>query len=404
MSLLRDRRLAALLVAEVTSSTGTQMTWLALPWFVLRTSGSPERMTWVIIAEVLPVAVLGFWGGAIAARVGTRRTMLTCDLLRVPLFAAIPALHSAGLLPFWSLLAIVAVSGVFLAPYFSVQRSVVPELIGEEHADVAQATALFQLANRTTIALGPPLAGILIATVGKAQILYIDAATYLASFLLVALFVHPPEAPVDRARPQVLDGIRFLLGDKLLRVWVAAFTVVDICWQLIFASLLVLAAVAYGGNVHIAGILAGSFGAGSIVGALWSMRLVRRFDPLLLAGSAFVLELGSLWALAIPAVWEVPALAMATAGCFTSIVNAPMQSWLMLRIPRELRTQALASFGVVQCVGMPIGLLLGGAALARYDTHAVLAVVLAVDTIAIAALVISAFAERSALRAVESTA
>ena len=70
MSLLRDRRLAALLVAEMISSTGTQMTWLALPWFVLRDTGSPQRMTWVIIAEVLPVAVLGFWGGAIAAQIG----------------------------------------------------------------------------------------------------------------------------------------------------------------------------------------------------------------------------------------------------------------------------------------------------------------------------------------------
>jgi MFS family permease len=75
--LLRDRRLAALLAAEIVSSLGTQMTWVALPWFVLRTTHSPQRMTWVIIAEVLPVAVLGFWGGAIAGRVGTRRTMLS---------------------------------------------------------------------------------------------------------------------------------------------------------------------------------------------------------------------------------------------------------------------------------------------------------------------------------------
>ena len=108
MSLLKDRRLSALLAAEVVSSLGTQMTWLALPWFVLRTTGSPQRMTWVIIAEILPVAVLGFWGGAIAARVGTRRTMLVCDLLRAPLLASIPVLHSLGLLPFPVLLAIVS--------------------------------------------------------------------------------------------------------------------------------------------------------------------------------------------------------------------------------------------------------------------------------------------------------
>ena len=73
------------------SSLGTQMTWLALPWFVLATTGSPQRMTWVIIAEIVPIAVLGFWGGAIAARIGTRRTMLICDLARVPLLAAIPS-------------------------------------------------------------------------------------------------------------------------------------------------------------------------------------------------------------------------------------------------------------------------------------------------------------------------
>src|SRR4029079_17449240 len=163
VNLLRDRRFAALLVAEVISSTGTQMTWLALPWFVLRTTGSPQRMTGVIIAEVLPVAVLGFWGGAIAGRVGTRRTMLTCDLARVPIFAAIPALHAAGALPFPLLLWLVAASGLFLAPYYSVQRAVIPELVGEDQDKVAQAAALAQAANRTTIFVGPPLAGILIS-------------------------------------------------------------------------------------------------------------------------------------------------------------------------------------------------------------------------------------------------
>src|SRR4051812_15945947 len=168
------------------------MTWLALPWFVLRTTGSPQRMTWVIIAEVVPIAVLGFWGGAIAARLGTRRTMLICDLARAPLLAAIPVLHSLGLLPFWALLALVAATGIFLAPYMAVQRAVVPELVGEEQLDVAEATAFFQAANRLTIVLGPPLAGVLIGTIGAANVLYFDAVSYLLSFALVLAFVHPP--------------------------------------------------------------------------------------------------------------------------------------------------------------------------------------------------------------------
>ncbi len=406
MSLLRDRRISALLAAEVISSLGTQMTWLALPWFVLRTTGSPQQMTWVIIAEVVPVGVLGFWGGAIASRVGTRRTMLVCDIARAPLLAAIPILHSLDMLPFPVLLALVAATGVFIAPYFAVQRAVVPELVGEEHADVAYATAFFQAANRLTIFLGPPLAGVLIAVVGAAQILYIDAATYVVSFALVAAFVHPPEVPAPADTDGVFAGVRFLLRDKLLRIWTPSFTLLDICWQLIFASLPVLVVTQYHANPRILGWLFGALGGGALVGAFASMRVVRRIEPLALSAVAFIFQMGSLWTLAIPAPWYVALAGMASAGFFMSLVNAPMQALVMLRIPRDIRTQGIAAFGVFNCIGAPIGLLLAGSALARYDTHSVLTVVLALQTIAIVAFVASALAERSALRsaAVDSPA
>jgi predicted MFS family arabinose efflux permease len=399
MRLLRDRRLAALLVAEVVSSTGTQMTWVAIPWFVLRTTGSPQRMTWVIIAEVLPVALLGFWGGAIAARVGTRRTMLVCDLARAPLFAAIPALHAVGLLPCPGPRALVAASGVALAPYFSVQRSVVPELVGEEHVDVAQATAFFQAASRLTIFVGPPLAGVLISLIGAAEILYVDAASYLLSFVLLALFVHPPQVESEE-RPSVLSGVRFLLRDRLLRIWTPAFTLIDVCWMLLFASLPVLVVTHYHANPRILGWLFGALGGGALVGAFVSMWTVRRFDdPLALGTVAFTLQVASLWILVVPAPWPVPFTAMALAGFAMSNVNAPIQALTMLRMPKEVRTQGVAAFGVFQCIASPVGLLLAGWALARYDTRSVLVVVLGAKTIAVVAFAAAAIAERSSLRA-----
>jgi MFS family permease len=398
MRLLKDRRLAALLAAEVVSSLGTQMTWVALPWFVLRATGSPQRMTWVIIAEVLPIGVLGFWGGAVAARFGTRRTMLACDLARAPLLASIPLLHAHGLLPFPALLGIVAATGVFIAPYFSVQRAVVPELVGEEQQDVAFATAFFQAANRLTIFVGPPLAGVLIPLAGASNILYIDAVTYVASFVLVALYVHPPEVATEQP-PRVLDGVRFVMRDKLLRVWTPAFTLIDICWMLIFASLPVLVVTQYDADPHILGWLFGALGGGALVGAFVSMPLVRRFDSLSLGAAAFTLQMASLWILVVPARWEVPFAAMALAGFFMSNVNAPVQALVMLRIPRELRTQGIAVFGVFQCIGSPIGLLIAGFALAHYETRSVFAVVLALNSVAIVTIVATALAERSALRA-----
>jgi len=356
-------------------------------------------MTWVIIAEVLPVAILGFWGGAIAGRVGTRRTMLACDLARAPLFAAIPILHSAGALPFPVLLALVAASGVFLAPYFSVQRAVVPELVGEEQAQVAQAAALFQAANRTTIFLGPPLAGVLISLMGTANVLYVDAASYLASFLLVATFVRLPNVASEGPPTGVLDGVRFVARDRLLRFWTPAFTVIDICWMLLFASLPVLVVTTYHADPRILGWLFGAMGGGALVGAFVSMPIVRRVEALTLAAAAFTFEMASLWILAIPAPWEVAFAGMVLAGFFTSIVNSPTHALITLRIPREIRTQALASFGVFQCIGAPIGLLIAGPALAHYDTHSVLAAVLGLMTVAAATFIAAALAERASLRA-----
>jgi MFS family permease len=400
MRLLRDRRLAALLVAEVVSSIGTQMTWLALPWFVLRTTGSAERMTWVIIAEVLPIAVLGFWGGSIAARVGTRRTMLVCDLARAPLLAAIPALHAADLLPFPLLLLLVAATGVFIAPYFSVQRSIVPELVGENEQTVAEATALFQAASRSALFIGPVTAGFLIAVIGNANVLYVDAASYVVSFTLVALFVHPPEVAADGPPRGALSGVRFLFGDRLLRVWTPAFTLVDVSWQLIFVSLPVLVVTEYEANPRVLGFLMGALGGGALIGAFASIPAVRRYPALTLGSSAFALQMASLWLLVAPGPWVVPLVGMAAAGFFMSNVNAPIQTLVMLRLPREVRTQGIAAFGVLQCVCSPLGLLLAGWALARYDTRSVLTVVLALDTIAVLTFIAAALVERASLAAV----
>ena len=125
------------------------MTWLALPWFVLRNTNSPQRMTWVIIAEVLPVAVLGFWGGAIAGR---RWHAADDARVRPRARAALrrdPGVARSGRLPFSAAARPRRRLRRLPRPYFSVQRAVVPELVGEEQAEVAQAAALFQAANRT---------------------------------------------------------------------------------------------------------------------------------------------------------------------------------------------------------------------------------------------------------------
>jgi MFS family permease len=87
-SMLRDRSMGALLIAEVISGFGSWMTYLALPWFVLTTTGSPTRMGLVLGAELVPIAVLGVPSGEVVTRLGARATMLVGDVGRVPYFSA----------------------------------------------------------------------------------------------------------------------------------------------------------------------------------------------------------------------------------------------------------------------------------------------------------------------------
>src|SRR5262252_8880233 len=105
------RPLSGLFAAEVISTTGTEMTAVALPWFVLVSTGSPTRMGAVLAAEFVGMSVLGLWGGRAATLLGSWRMMLASDLARAVLIALIPILYWAGALTFPVLLVVGCVVG-----------------------------------------------------------------------------------------------------------------------------------------------------------------------------------------------------------------------------------------------------------------------------------------------------
>ena len=226
-ALLRDRSIRALLSAEVISTTGAQMTWVALPWFVLLTTGSATKTTFMVASEVIGLALLGLPGGKLLGRLGARRTMLLCDGARAPLMAVIPILHWTGGLTYPILLVVAFALGAFAAPYFAAQKVIVPELLGEDEQQITEAQALFQAASRATLLAGPALARILIGVVGATSVLLIDAATYLVAVVLVAGFVpHRPPLAQEGEHTNLRAGLRFIAQDKL-RVWWPTIAVGD---------------------------------------------------------------------------------------------------------------------------------------------------------------------------------
>ncbi len=378
------------------------MTWLALPWFVLVTTGSATRMSVVVGAELIGLALLGIPGGAVLRRLGAWRTMLLADVVRAPLMLAIPALHWLGSDAYWPIVVLAFLLGALGAPFFAAQKVIVPELLGEDESIVGRANALFQGATRITMLLGPVLGGILISVVSAPWALVVDACTYLVSAALLLAFV-PRPAPLPPTEEDVgaRRGIRFLTREPLLRLWTPLFLLGDTAWIAFFVSVPVLVVTRFDADPRIAGWLLAAFGVGAVLGNVIAYRvLLDRAQGLTLVGTCIVAQALPLWLLTTyPEPW-LAAAALALSGLANGVVNPSIHSLMTLRVPPPLRPSVMTVnvmlFGLVQ----PIGVFGVGPVLDAFGPQPVLVAFAAVQTVAMSLVAVVSFAVRRRERAV----
>ena len=403
MSILRAPGIAALLASQVVSALGSQMTFLALPWFVLATTGSPTKMSIVLAVELAPVAILGIPSGAVIARWGARRSMLVSDLARAPLIASIPLLHELGWLSFPMLLVLVSFVGVFMAPYFASQALILPELVGHDERVVAQATALVEGARRATSLLGPAAAGLLIATFSAPVVLYADAATFLLSFALLLVFVpHRPPLPQTDEGKGLLAGIRFVLRDRMLRVLCFTSLLANGFGQMLVAGLTVLAYEEYSSS-RVAGVFFAAFGAGAVLGSLVAVRLVGRYDPLRLGATAFVALTLPVFALAIELPVPAVVVALALSSFFGPLVNAPLIGVITMRTPEAVRAKVMTAVITLAVLAGPAGMLVAGPFLETWGARPIFLLVAVGQLLAVIPFAVVAFGSREAASAPATT-
>ena len=374
---------SALVAAETISVLGTRMTYLALPWFVLVTTGSPGKMSLVLAAEILPMAILGIPSGAVVQRLGSRTTMLVADVARAPILASIPLLHSAGVLGFELLLALVALLGCFMPPYFASQRTILPELVGEDETRMSQANSAIEGGTAVAAIVGPALAGALIPFLGAPNVLYLDAATYLIAFALVLVFVPRRGAPVAAATEHgMLAGLRFLLRDTLLGPIAAIVVATGFLGAGMTAGLPVYAYDEFDGSSWIAGGFYAALGAGALVGSLAAIVVVRKVAPLRLAGVAILAFLVPMWVLPFLPPWPVVVGALFAASFFAPLVNGPVFAVLTARTPEALRAKVMTAVVAVNTIAAPLGFLAAGQILERWGVMPLFAIVTVGMTVA----------------------
>ena len=186
---ISSRSLLALLGGELVSRLGSQLTYLALPWFVLVTTGSPTRMGLVLRR---PAGA----DGAARDPCGLRRPAARPEAIDArggrcsrPDRRLVPFLNAVGGLTFPLILVVAALLGAFSCAYFTCQRLILPAVVGEDEQRLAQANSLVEGTTNVTNLLGPALAGILIALMGAANVMWLDALSFALAFVLIGLFV-----------------------------------------------------------------------------------------------------------------------------------------------------------------------------------------------------------------------
>lgn len=355
--------LLGLLAAETISVSGSLVTRVALPWFVLATTGSVARMSFVLAVQMLSMALWGIPGGALATRLGTRTFMRLADCSRAVLIGLVPLLDRQGLLNFPVLLVLVFLIGGFFTPYYASQRVLLPELVGDDEQLLARANTLLVGANRVTLLLGAPMGGVLVSAFGARAVLWIDASSFFVSFLLISLFVNTGKvAPANASRSELLAGVRFLWQDRVQRLWTVANIGFEMAWQCVFAAVPILAFSRYDDDPRVVGALLAVFGVGAVAGNLMAIPLLQAMNPMNLMITGAVAESLTLWVAVADLHVVTFGAVLCLGGFFMGFIEGPTAALQTKRTPPVLRPQSMSAFMTLTLVSGSLALTLTGPA------------------------------------------
>jgi MFS family permease len=386
----RTRRgLAGLLGANLVSTLGTRMSMLALPWFVLVSTGSAAQTGLIVFAEMAPYVLVQAMGGPVVDRLGNRRMSIVADLVAAVTFGLVPVLQAMDALSLPILAVLVAITGATRGAGDTARHVLVPGLAAEARMPLERASGWYDGVNRAASMVGAPLAGVLVAVTSAPVVVAIDAATFAASALLVGLLVprravapslgplaQVPDGASEGAAESSAEGASYLASlregfahlaaDRLLVGIAAMILVTNLLDQAFFAVLAPVWANELTGSPVVLGLMGAAMGVGALVGnggAAWlGPRLPRRLTyatGFLVAGGPrfFVLALAS----SVSPVLAISFVAGVGAGGINPILGAVEFE----RVPPRLQARVLGALGATAWAGIPFGGLVGGALVDR---------------------------------------
>jgi MFS family permease len=373
------RPLRSLLTANTISTVGTTMTFLAIPWYVLQTTGSASKTGIAAASETIPLALAAALGGPFVDRMGARRVSVISDVVSAVAIAAIPVLDATAGLAFWQLCLLIAVVGLARAPGDTARHLLVPGLARLADTPLERVTSAYDGVSRGARMLGAPLAGVLIAVWGASNILLIDAGTFVASAVLVQLMVPGSVRPAVAAEDpepyltQLRSGLRYLRQDRLI-AGITSMVMVTNLLDAAYSSVLVpvFARDVLHSSVAL-GLLGGTFGGGALAGTVIYGVIGPRLPRWPVYTVAFLVVGGPRFFL----LGAAPPLPVILAGCLFAgllcgAINPVLSAVEFGRIPDAMQSRVFGATAAGCLIGMPVGAVGGGLLVSAFGIRAAL--------------------------------
>ena len=400
LSVLRRRDFRLLFLGQGISVLGDRMVVVALAFAVIELGGSASDVGLVLAAGTLTLVATLLAGGVVADRTSRRAVMLWADLLRVASQGAMAALVISGAGELWMLGALAGVAGIGSGFFSPASTGLLPEIVSPD--ELQPANALRSTAVSASEILGPALAGLVVAAAGAGWAIAVDATTFAASAVCLAL-LHPPAREV-RERSSFLTDLREGWVAFSSRRWVWAFVLYFAIANLFWAAWQVLGPVVAHrdlGGAGVWGLVLAAMGVGALAGSVLATR-VRPARPLLfvaLMEGLFGLPLVFLAAAAPPGVLAVGTF---LAGVGMMLGMSVWESTLQRHIPGESlsRVSSYDWFGSLAAV--PLGLAVWGSVADTIGTQTLLWIASAL--FAVCVLVLLAVPDIWRFRSVEAEA
>jgi MFS family permease len=309
LGLLREHDFRQLFVADTISQVGSQVSMLALPLVaVLALHATPLEVGVLAACETAAFLLIGLPAGAWVDRMRRRNVLIAGDLGRAVVLGSVPVAWWLGMLTMPQLYLVALLTGVLTVFFDVAYQSYLPHLVGR--ANLVEGNAKLEAVRGVNQIAGPTAAGLVIQWLTAPVAVAVDAVSFAGSALFVALIrkrePRPARNPDAHLGREIAEGLRFVLGNRLLRSIAMCTGTANLFSSVSGAMLIVLFARDLRLSAGTIGLVF-SFGAvGGLLGALTATRIAARIGQ-------------------GPAIW----LPIALTGPFGLLMPLAQRGWLL---------------------------------------------------------------------------